>query len=838
MRGTLRHSSLGKWARWALVLAVVGAIGVVVPASATEAGTDSVAVSGTLISVVDENTGQIHYALDRDDGATIPLSVSFERAIKTPARWSGRIAVPERVSSRLGAHPDGGAVVDELVRIGRPARVVSTGTAVPTEVAPGPTAHHWYVAVLTGLGTTITDSGAEDLVDDVASYWKGQANGKISAVTVEPTPLRYTSSTATAHDCGLATSEQWGAMRDEAEERFPAADFYSGDQIMVIVPNATCDGGSAVGMGELGTSFASGGFTVVRDDPTFGLSTAAHEVGHNYGFQHAGLYACGQASVGCLAEYGGVYDVMGYAVDETALPALNTPYRVMAGITDTGEVAETDFTAPFTTSWTIRPRSSATGQRSVHLIDPDTGDDIWVDYRDGSGADTGTAYANGTTLGYGLEGYPDYTYNPGVVLERRLSGDRTAVTPATIGMAALHRGDSWSNTSGSLQVTFDSIESGTAAITVTYAPTGIDPGPGSVILTGNTVFGDNPYLDAETTGWREDATLSYTWLRDEVEIPDAGHFSQYRPTADDVDHEISVRVTGAFADGGWIHSVTSDPRTIQPATISIYTWPSLSGEPRVGAQLHATPGSWIAPFAEVSSTWQWQADSTPIPDANDATLTLTAAQVGKTVCACQILSAVGYAPMTVCSEQLGPVTDGVVVGPISPAPTPRLSGTARVGTALTVTLGIWDPDATVTWQWLVGGVPVDRGTRSRFIPLPTDVGRRVTFLVTATKGAAEVTRSVTSAAVAKGRLVSSVPRIRGTAKVGRLLKVVVGTWTGGTRLTYAWFANGKRVAKAHGTSLKLRRAMKGKRITVRVTGAKPGYATLTRTSKKTARVHR
>ena len=62
------------------------------------------------------------------------------------------------------------------------------------------------------------------------------------------------------------------------------------------------------------------------------------------------------------------------------------------------------------------------------------------------------------------------------------------------------------------------------------------------------------------------------------------------------------------------------------------------------------------------------------------------------------------------------------------------------------------------------------------------------------------------------------PTIGGKPVVGKKLTAVPGTWTSGTTLTYAWYANGKAIKHATARRLALTKAQKGKRITVKVTG--------------------
>jgi hypothetical protein len=72
--------------------------------------------------------------------------------------------------------------------------------------------------------------------------------------------------------------------------------------------------------------------------------------------------------------------------------------------------------------------------------------------------------------------------------------------------------------------------------------------------------------------------------------------------------------------------------------------------------------------------------------------------------------------------------------------------------------------------------------------------------------------------------------------LGRTLSADPGRWDRGVTFSYRWFANGKAIRGATGRKLSLAKAQRGRRITVRVTGHKPGYVAVTRTSKPTKRV--
>lgn len=82
-----------------------------------------------------------------------------------------------------------------------------------------------------------------------------------------------------------------------------------------------------------------------------------------------------------------------------------------------------------------------------------------------------------------------------------------------------------------------------------------------------------------------------------------------------------------------------------------------------------------------------------------------------------------------------------------------------------------------------------------------------------------------SAVLAALRIIdSSTPTVAGTATVGQTLKVTPGAWTTGAVLSYQWYADGVAISKATTSSLVLAAAVGGKRITVKVTGSKTGFA--------------
>ncbi|PZG13393.1 hypothetical protein C1I95_23800 [Micromonospora craterilacus] len=86
--------------------------------------------------------------------------------------------------------------------------------------------------------------------------------------------------------------------------------------------------------------------------------------------------------------------------------------------------------------------------------------------------------------------------------------------------------------------------------------------------------------------------------------------------------------------------------------------------------------------------------------------------------------------------------------------------------------------------------------------------------------------SASTGAVAKGSAPKATkkPKITGTAKVGRTVKLSVGTWSpSATSYKYEWRLNGKIIKGATGKSLKLKSSMRNKRITVTVIAKRTGH---------------
>jgi surface antigen len=81
------------------------------------------------------------------------------------------------------------------------------------------------------------------------------------------------------------------------------------------------------------------------------------------------------------------------------------------------------------------------------------------------------------------------------------------------------------------------------------------------------------------------------------------------------------------------------------------------------------------------------------------------------------------------------------------------------------------------------------------------------------------------------------PALSGTAKVGSVLTASAGRWSpSGATYSYTWLAGGVVIPDQTGPTLRLRRALEGKRVKVWVTATKDGYPSETARSERTAPV--
>jgi hypothetical protein len=134
--------------------------------------------------------------------------------------------------------------------------------------------------------------------------------------------------------------------------------------------------------------------------------------------------------------------------------------------------------------------------------------------------------------------------------------------------------------------------------------------------------------------------------------------------------------------------------------------------------------------------------------------------------------------------------------PPSTGTPPSVSGTARDGSPLTVTPGVWSgtPSITYDYQWKrcdsSGASCADIGgaTSTTYTPDGGDVGSTMRVLVTATNpiGTSSTLSGATGAVAPVAPSLVVAPVITGTARDGSTLSVGTGTWSGSPTIGYAY----------------------------------------------------
>ncbi len=253
-------------------------------------------------------------------------------------------------------------------------------------------------------------------------------------------------------------------------------------------------------------------------------------------------------------------------------------------------------------------------------------------------------------------------------------------------------------------------------------------------------------VTANAGSWAPTPTsFAYQWLRDGVAIPGATA-ATYAAVVDDVNHRLAVRVTGVRSG---FTSVTRQSAATLPVTGWTFTTapaPTVSGTPRLKQTVTADPGTW----APVPTTfaYQWYRDGVAISGATARSHTGVVEDVNHRLTVRVTAVRLGFTTTSRTSAPTALVTGWT----FTTAPTPTVSGTARVGSTLTATTGTWSPTPTsFAHQWLRDGVAISGATARTYRASTTDAGHRLAVRVTAMRlGFTNVPRTSTAtAAVAR-----------------------------------------------------------------------------------------
>jgi hypothetical protein len=180
---------------------------------------------------------------------------------------------------------------------------------------------------------------------------------------------------------------------------------------------------------------------------------------------------------------------------------------------------------------------------------------------------------------------------------------------------------------------------------------------------------------------------------------------------------------------------------------------------------------------------------------------------------------------------------------------PGFTGVPRVGGLLTADRGVWSPDAqSVRYQWLRNGAAVPGATAGTYRLTSADNGAGIslrtrakvsgyTDAVLTTLPSPAVNSTNVQSVTRTPPITGTVPVLTGVVRVGSIISAENFAWSPTwLALHFQWQRNGANIAGANDLEYNVQAADLGKQLTLRVTGSKTGYASVSTTSAPTAAV--
>lgn len=309
-------------------------------------------------------------------------------------------------------------------------------------------------------------------------------------------------------------------------------------------------------------------------------------------------------------------------------------------------------------------------------------------------------------------------------------------------------------------------------------------------------------------------------------LDESGHVSAWGKVAND---SVASRMTGvpaelrtrAFAGlGGSARQFIGIAPGAPSGVEIVQTAPaSVAGAAQAGQTLTATPATFSG---SASVSHEWLADGVAISGASSTTLVLGPDQVGKKI----TYRSVATAGTTSISADADPTTTVEPDDSLTVVTKGAVAGTLRSGETLTATPATFsEPAAVLSYQWFVGGKPVEGATGLTFTLRPQDAGTAgVQFRTTATLGDTEVS----DLSPHRGPIEALAPlkvdvkgRITGTPRVGQVLTGTAAKFNDASAtVTRQWLVGGQPVVGATGATFTPTAAHVGKPVVLRTTATR------------------
>gem|GEM_PF-154844 len=291
-------------------------------------------------------------------------------------------------------------------------------------------------------------------------------------------------------------------------------------------------------------------------------------------------------------------------------------------------------------------------------------------------------------------------------------------------------------------------------------------------------------------------------------------------------NEITVNWNSALSAAASFLTAPNAPVTLPDHEFTAAPVPTITGGAYLGGTLKANVGTW-SPTPD-AFTYQWHRNGTAIAGATGSTYKLVNADSAKNITVTVTATKSGYAATSRTSQAL------TLAKFFTQSPAPKITGTVKVGSTVKAAVGTWAPKpSSFSYQWYRDGKAISKATKSQYKLTTADAGKKITVKVTAKRaGYASTPKTSAAKSVPLVKFTKApAPKIVGAAKVGVTLKASLGTWSPKPKsVSYQWYRNGKAISKATKSQYKLTTADAGKKVTVKVTAKRAGYATTAKTS--------